>query len=182
MSAPVEQPRPGRGLHHSALAGPASVFRADGAQDPQRRRHAVQRLAGFFADPVQLAGAARAVRTRRLDHLLDPRQMLGQEPDVAPSLLARLAPWRGGRRRSVVVRRRRQRDVRFQIAKIQDGLPIENHARPLRPRAVYQGVHGLQRRLQPLDFDVALEHHADEDIWVSRQVFRPKRHAEDYLR
>jgi len=179
--AAVEQPRPRRGLNHAASAGPAGVFRADGAQDTQCRRHAVQRLAGFFADPVQFAGAARAVGALRLDHLFDPRQVFGQEPDVAPSLLARLDPWSGRRRRSVVVRRH-QGDVRLQIAEIQDGLALENHARPFRPRAVNQAVQGLQRRLQPLDFDVAFNDHADEHIGISRQVFGPKRHAEDYPR
>jgi len=73
-------------------AGPAGVFRAHRDDDPQLRRHDIEPLGAVLADPVHPAADAGAERAFRLDHLLDPGQVLRQVADVpidGPALPAR---------------------------------------------------------------------------------------------
>ena len=79
----LDQPGRRRRLGDAFLAPAAGVFRANGDDDPQLRRHNVQTLAAILADPHHLPAAAGAKRALRLDHLLDPGQMFRQMADIA---------------------------------------------------------------------------------------------------
>ncbi len=127
---------------------------------------------------MQTTCAAGALGAGRLDHLLDTRQVLGKVADVAAGLATGRA--RGRSRRPLIIVGRSGRRTRFQIAQVEHALARQHHAAALGARAMNQCVQRLQRGLQPLDFGVALEHHRDEQIRVSRQVLRPKRHGARY--
>ena len=106
----LNQPGRCRRLDDALLATPAGVFGPHGDDHPQLRRHDVQTLAPVLADPVHLPAAARAVPALRLDHPLDPRQVLGQMADIArrrrPFRRRRRLRRRGGFHRLLEFRRR----------------------------------------------------------------------------
>ena len=79
-------------------AGAAGILGPDGDDDADLRGNNIQPLGAIRADPVHLAAPAWAVQAVRLDHLLDPRQVLGQIAPVAPD-----RPARGRLRRSLFV-------------------------------------------------------------------------------
>jgi len=90
--AALDQPDRRRRLRHRARAGSAAVFRAAGDDDLVACRDHVEALGPVLADDVHGAVAARARRLFRLDHHLDPRQVIRQGAAALPPLpAARLA-------------------------------------------------------------------------------------------
>ena len=90
--AALDQPGRRRRLHHRARAGSAAVFRAAGDDDLVACRNHVETLGPVLADDVHRTIAARAHRRFRLDHHLDPRQVIRQGATALPPLpTARLA-------------------------------------------------------------------------------------------
>ena len=72
-----------RRLGDALLAYAAGVLRPHGDDDPKLRRNDVEPLGAVLADAHHLAATAPTVGVLGLDHLLDPRQMLGKMADVA---------------------------------------------------------------------------------------------------
>ena len=168
--AALDQPGRRQGLGDALLAGPAGVFRAHRDDHPKLRRHDVQALAPVLADPHHLPAAAGAERTLRLDHLLDPFQVLRQMADIA----RRPRPlWRALRSR--VAGRGLRLHFRTRTLQVLEGQLVLVRRQLLRPLAVNDtlqfahqmfetahafrlyGVPVFQRRVatrQPLDLSV----------------------------
>jgi hypothetical protein len=89
--AALDQPGLPLRLHHGARAGPATVFRAAGDDDLVACRDHIEALKPVLAD-VHRTLAARAHRRFRLNHHLDPRQVIRPSAAALPPLSPRA--WR----------------------------------------------------------------------------------------
>ncbi len=94
--AALDQPRRGRRLHDSALAGAAGVFGTPRHQHAELRRHDVEPLGDILTDLMERPLAAGTGFILDVDDGFDAREMRRQRATVRAALSGRLLAFGGG--------------------------------------------------------------------------------------
>lgn len=138
--------------------------------DAELRGNNIQPLGAILADPVHLTAPAWAVLAVRLDHPLDPRQVLGQIAPVAAGCLARRRT--GGRLR--VLLRLGLGHCCLEILEGQLPLVLAQLLRPLAMHGLVQLGDEMLQAFVDLPKHIPLAQHCQNSVtlvfWNGRQV------------